>query len=126
MAPPTSDVSAAVDNGGGVLLVLLTLLWAPTGIIITSFLGLLQFKLLYSTFTMLAMNRKGGFVWKKIQPVLSDFVGSLEGSIGPASKWSPNLTQILLVGVALTVLLASERNRIGSGTRSSSSGLKKR
>ena len=66
-------------------------------IILVSFFGLLQFKLLFNTLAILASDRKGGVVWKKVQPLLSDLVGSLEASLGPASKFTPSLTHILLV-----------------------------
>lgn len=52
---------------------------------------------MFSTLATLAGNRKGGFVWSKVQPLLSDFVNSMEASLGPASKFTPSLTHILLV-----------------------------
>mmetsp|Transcript_10316 Transcript_10316/g.31044 ORF Transcript_10316/g.31044 Transcript_10316/m.31044 type:complete len:122 (-) Transcript_10316:1875-2240(-) len=119
-----ADATAANDNGGGIILATLAVLWAPTVIILISFFGLLQFKLLFSSLAVIASNRKGGWVWGKVQPLLSDLVNSLEASLGPASKFTPTLTHILLVGVAVTLLVTSERTRVLSAPRTKAASSK--
>jgi hypothetical protein len=99
----------ASAGGGGVVLAGLALVWLPTLIILISFAGLMQFKLMYGALSSVFQVRRGGMVWRKIQPTLGDIVASLEASVGPAHMFTPSLTHILLVGVILAVLVAGER-----------------
>lgn len=93
------------------MLAALALIWMPTVMILISFAGLMQFKLMYGALSSVFQVRRGGAVWRKIQPTLGDVATSMEASIGPASKFTPSLTHILLVGVILSILLAAERTR---------------
>jgi asparagine N-glycosylation enzyme membrane subunit Stt3 len=94
---------------GVLMLTLLGLIWAPTAFILLAFAGLMQFRLMYGAMSSVFQTRKGGYVWRQVQPVLADIVGSLESSLGPASKFTPSLTHILLVGVILAIGLGTER-----------------
>ena len=52
------------------MLFVLLLLWSPTLLILAAFAGLAQFKLVYAGLSTLAQDKRGGAVWRRVQPCM--------------------------------------------------------
>lgn len=98
----------------------LIMLWAPSAYILMAFFSLMQFKIFFTVFTNLCTARVNVSVWRQtVQPVLKRVLSTMESTFGPATKFTPGLTHILLVAVMLVMLTVGERIVSASQRRSS-------
>lgn len=83
----------------------------PTLLIASAAISLHQFKLCFVAFVKLANTSRGNAVWQFVQPFLRDIAVVLEGTLGKASGFSPNLTHVMLTSLVLAVVFSAERVR---------------
>ncbi|KAK9845471.1 hypothetical protein WJX81_007376 [Elliptochloris bilobata] len=84
-------------------------LWAVPLYIAGGFLGLLQFKFVFSGLTNVSAWRSKMWVWQRVRPGLKTLVANMEATFGPAHKFIPNTTHVLLVAVMLVIMVSTER-----------------
>jgi hypothetical protein len=78
----------------------LVLLWAPSVLIIFSFVGLAQFKLLYGALSSIGKLKRTNVLLDWLQPRLHLGLKALESTFGPSYKLTFTITHVLLVGHA--------------------------
>ncbi|EEH51393.1 uncharacterized protein MICPUCDRAFT_54205 [Micromonas pusilla CCMP1545] len=89
----------------------LVVLSAPTLLIAAASISLHQFKVFFVAFVNLAARRQGSAAWKLIQPTLSNVASAMEGTLGTAAGFHPNVTHVMLVATMLAVIVGAERVR---------------
>ncbi|KAK9817248.1 hypothetical protein WJX72_011832 [[Myrmecia] bisecta] len=85
------------------------LLWSVPILLLTSVLSLGQFKIIFSLASDQVAKRHGSAVWTAARPYLERLIRLLESSFGPAHKFSPSATQVVLVALILALLFSVER-----------------
>lgn len=89
----------------------LLLIFLPSLYIFGAAIGLLQFQVLFAGLASLVAKAKSIPYLEFAVPVLKTLVQFLERVFGPASKFAPNSTQVILVAVMLAVIVHCERSR---------------
>lgn len=89
----------------------LVLLFTPTLYILLACCSLLQFSLIFNGLSNLAYHLERTPALEAVAPLSKAIVRYLEAVFGPAYKFSPNPTHVLLVAVLLAVVAQGQRNR---------------
>mmetsp|Transcript_15554 Transcript_15554/g.21488 ORF Transcript_15554/g.21488 Transcript_15554/m.21488 type:complete len:105 (-) Transcript_15554:532-846(-) len=89
----------------------LLLLFSPSILIAISSISLFQFTQMFKGFVEVVKVTKGNAAWKFFQPHLKQIGFVLESGLGPASKFAPNTTHVVLVAVMLCMIICTERLR---------------
>ncbi|WIA35820.1 hypothetical protein OEZ86_004207 [Tetradesmus obliquus] len=84
---------------------ILTLVFAPSLYIVLSCCALAQFNLIFNGISSLAFHMQRTPALEALAPLLKAFVKYLESIFGPAYKFVPNPTHVLLVAVMLAFIV---------------------
>ncbi|KAK3240779.1 hypothetical protein CYMTET_49409 [Cymbomonas tetramitiformis] len=89
----------------------LLLIFSPSILIALSSICLFQFTQGFKAFIMVSKEVKGNQVWKFVQPHCHQLGLVLESVLGPAQKFSPSTTHVVLVALMLGMIICAERIR---------------